>query len=101
MRTFGNDVGSIRVSPGETFALELPAMATAGFLWVCRAVPAELEKAGDSIAPAGEAVGASSLQRFEFRALRAGKATLELTYGQPWGEPESTKRIEVEVRAAR
>lgn len=101
MRVFGKDVGSIRVSPGETFALELPAMATAGFLWVCQALPPVLEKTGDSIAPAGAAVGSSSVQRFEFRAVRPGKGVLEIAYGQPWAEAEATTAFTVEVRAAR
>ncbi len=96
MRQYGKDTKRILVRAGQRFALELPAMATAGFRWVLKQESDVTVPISEGIARAGPGVGGSSIQRFEFAASRPGTATLVMEYKQPW-EAETADRIEIEV----
>jgi predicted secreted protein len=81
---------------GEGFVLELPALATGGFRWRLNREPDVAVLTQERIRPGGPGIGASSVQEFEFAAMRAGASTLRLEYKRPW-ENVTGERLEVEI----
>ena len=96
MRKFGKDATRIQIRVGESFVLELPAAATAGFEWLLERGPEVAVLSQERIRPAGPGIGASSIQEFEFAATRAGTSTLLMEYKRPW-EAEEGERLEIEI----
>jgi predicted secreted protein len=50
----------------------------------------------ERIRPGGPGSGASSVQEFEFAAMRAGVSTLLVEYKRPW-ENVAGERLEIEI----
>lgn len=78
------DDSEVRISRGESFVLELQALATAGYAWRVAALPDVLELREERIRPTGSAAGAPSTQEFEFRATRAGTGLLKMQLSRHW-----------------
>ncbi|HWT24196.1 MAG TPA: protease inhibitor I42 family protein [Solirubrobacteraceae bacterium] len=99
--TLGDDVpAELRAKVGETFALALPATATAGFGWVAFYDADRLALVGDEHEPAGSAPGAAGRERFEFRVLAPGETVVRLAYGRPWDDsPREERELRVVVEA--
>jgi predicted secreted protein len=96
MRKYGKNTKRIQVRVGERFVLELPAIATGGFTWLLNRQPDVAVLTQKRIRPGGPAIGASSVQEFEFAALRAGASKLLLEYKRPW-EDMTGERLEIEI----
>jgi predicted secreted protein len=87
---------------GDSFDIALEALSTAGYAWTVDTQEAErrLEYLGDSWEnPPGELVGTASRQRFRFRAIAPGTATLHFSYGRSW-EPKPERTIDYVIRVA-
>jgi predicted secreted protein len=50
----------------------------------------------ERIRPGGTAIGASSVQEFEFAGMHAGVSTLVLEYKRPW-ENVKGERLEIKI----
>ncbi len=96
MRTYGKDTASITARVGESFALELPAMATAGFRWHVIDAPDVVTLGDEGMRPARPGIGGASVQAFSLAATRAGAGTLLLEYKRSW-EATPGDRFAVEI----
>jgi predicted secreted protein len=96
MRKYGKNTTRIQVRVGERFVLKLPALATAGFTWLLNREPKVAVLTQERIRPGGPGSGASSVQEFEFAAMRAGVSTLLVEYKRPW-ENVAGERLEIEI----
>ena len=96
MRKYGKNTTRIQVRIGERFVLELPAFATGGFTWLLNRKPEVAVLTQERIRPRGPGIGASSVQEFEFAAMRAGASTLLVEYKRPW-ENVAGERLEIEI----
>ncbi|MCL4800164.1 MAG: protease inhibitor I42 family protein [Burkholderiales bacterium] len=100
MRRYGKGTTQIRAKVGESFVVELPALATGGYAWQVARTPETAVLGEVRTRPAGAAVGASSIQEFEFVATRPGEGLLVMVYGRPW-EKTVSERLEVTIAAER
>jgi predicted secreted protein len=96
MRKYGKTTRRIQVRVGESFAVELPAFATGGFTWLLNQQPEVVVLTQERIRPGGPGIGASSVQEFEFAAMRAGAGTLLMEYKRLW-ENVARERLEIEI----
>lgn len=94
MRKYGASTTHIRADVGESFVLELPALATGGYTWQMTRKPNIATLSGERTRPGGPVMGSRSIQEFEFVATRAGKDTLLMVYKRPW-ETTVTDQLEV------
>jgi predicted secreted protein len=76
--------------------LELPAFATGGFTWLLKQEPEVAVVTQERIRSAGPGIGASSVQEFEFAAMRSGASSLVVEYKRPW-ENVAGERLEIEL----
>ena len=92
----------MRARVGETFEVVLEGNATAGYRWEVALV----EGADGRVVLLDEVwegdtsrAGGSTKQRFRFRALAPGSATLVFHYRRPWERvpPDEVKSIRVDV----
>ena len=100
MRRYGKSTTQIRAGIGESFVLELPALATGGYTWQLTRKPETAVLSDERIRPAGATIGASSIQEFEFVATRAGEGMLVMAYKRPW-ETTVSELLEVKIVAGR
>lgn len=100
MRRYGRDTTQISVRTGETFLVELSARATAGYEWQVTQVPDVTALVAARVRAGGPALGAASVQEFEFRATTTGAGTLRLSCGRSW-EDRRSEHMEVSVRVER
>lgn len=99
MQRYGRYTTRIEARVGESFALELPVLATAGYAWQIVRAP-EIARLNDArTRPGGPATGGASVQDFEFIATHAGEGTLVFACSRPW-ETTVTERLEVTIVAA-
>ena len=96
MREYGKNTTCIQVGIGERFMLALPAVATGGFTWLIAREPEVAVLTRELIRPGGPAIGASSVQEFEFAGMHAGVSTLVLEYKRPW-ENVKGERLEIKI----
>jgi len=96
VRKYGKSTKCIQTRVGEHFVLELSALATAGFTWLLNRESALAVLTQERIRPGGPGIGASSIQEFEFTAVRAGAGALVLEYKRPW-EKATKERLELEL----
>lgn len=79
---------------GQTFAVELRGVPTAGYLWAAVETPAFLEAAGEYSGPTSTAqfepgfAGGSHWEVFVFKAVAAGEGALRFEQRQPWAPAE-------------
>lgn len=100
MRRYGRSTTQIRARIGESFVLELPALATGGFTWLITRKPETATLSDERIRPAGATIGAASVQEFEFVVARAGEGLLVVAYKRPW-ETKVSEQLEVKIVAER
>lgn len=85
----------INLAIGETIEVRLAENRSTGFKWVTESSSEASEGVcaliGDSFEK-GEAIGQPGTHRWEFRAERAGSATITLSYQRPWEEKQSPAR---------
>jgi predicted secreted protein len=81
---FDRDSTEVRVARGTSFVVELRAHATAGYTWRIAQAPDVAELRGERTRPGGAALGASSVQEFEFDAINEGSGTLVVELKRPW-----------------
>lgn len=86
----------MRAKVGTSFVLELPALATAGYTWQVGRQPEVAALTEARIRPSGTALGAPSIQEFEFLATRPGESRLVLDYKRPW-EATVSERLELDI----
>lgn len=80
----GRNDTEVRIAPGGSFVLELPVLATAGYTWGIATMPDVIVLREERIRPTGAALGAPSMQEFEFRATRSGSGVLTLQLRRHW-----------------
>ena len=94
----------MRAQVGETFEVVLKSNATAGYRWELaaaeqggRVVLLDEVWEGDT-----SRAGGPTKQRFRFRALAEGSATLDFQYRRPWEHvpPSEVKSVRVDVSPA-
>jgi predicted secreted protein len=98
MRRYGKSTTHIRAKIGESFVVELRALATSGYTWRVIREPGVAVLSDERIRSAGSAIGAPSIQEFEFVATRAGEGMLVMVYKRPW-ERTASEQLEVSVVA--
>jgi predicted secreted protein len=82
---FDRDSTDVRVARGASFVVELRAHATAGYTWGIAQAPEDVAELRDErTRPGGAALGASSVQEFEFHAMQEGSGTLVMELKRPW-----------------
>jgi predicted secreted protein len=91
----------VHVILGAEFTIDLEVQGTAGFRWTVTLPPVEapiVELLGNEWVARNEAVGASAVQQFRFRAKRVGSVDLAFTCGREWEQsPRTTRQIPVTV----
>ena len=100
MRRYGKSTTEMRARIEESFVLELPARATGGYTWQLARAPETAALSDERIRPAGAALGAPSIQEFEFVATRAGESLLVMACRRPW-ETTVSEQLEVKIVAER
>ena len=102
------DAGAVtEIGVGETLAVELVGVPTAGYVWTPVVVPAFLAPAGDYGGPTSRAqlepgfAGGSHWEAFLFEATAAGEGVLRFEQRRPWDSDEPpADEFAVTVRAA-
>jgi inhibitor of cysteine peptidase len=94
----------VTVTVGRRFSLVLASNPTTGYQWQLAAAPdpaiATLVT-NEYLPPAGALIGAGGDEKWTFRAVGAGRATISLIYVRPWekdAEPARRETFTVEVR---
>jgi predicted secreted protein len=100
MQRYGRSTTRIEARIGETFVVELPVLATAGYEWQLVRAPESARLNDARTRPGGPATGGPSVQAFEFVAAHAGEGLLVLECRRPW-ETAVSDRVEVAIVAAR
>jgi inhibitor of cysteine peptidase len=89
-----------RLSPGESFTIELEGNPSTGFTWEVTEVDRwVLTAVGEPrFTPSDRLMGGGTV-RFRFAAVQAGETTLVLSYRRPWSpnSPLQTFRLRVVV----
>jgi inhibitor of cysteine peptidase len=97
----------VTVPVGQTFAIELVGVPTAGYVWAPAALPSFLEAAGDRSGPTIEAQnqpGYTGGNHWEVTLLRAtgrGMGDVRMEQRRPWESneaPASTFTVTIEAR---
>ena len=83
----------ITVAPGDTFTVILCSNATTGFKWTETPQISDtdvLMQISHKFEPPENTgmVGAAGKETWTYKALKAGTATTQMTYSQPWGGGE-------------
>ena len=77
----------VTIAAGGSLTVTLDSNATTGYSWQLMGISDNtvLEKTNNVYeAPTSGLMGASGKEVWTFQALRAGKATVTMEYGQPW-----------------
>lgn len=88
------DGTTLALPVGETFAVELVGVPTAGYLWAATEIPPGLEAAGTYGGPTSTAqfepgfAGGSHWEVLAFRAVAAGEGVLKLEQRRAWESDE-------------
>jgi predicted secreted protein len=95
--------GILKVSPGKSFFIKLPAQLGTGTVWSVPNLPKGIRQVGDSKVESGngDIPGGVQLQVFHFVVSSAGKVSLTLIYSQPFeagAKPVKTIRLAIEAR---
>lgn len=93
---YGRHATQIRARPGESFVLELPARATGGYRWQVTRVPAVAVLQEERIRPSGPALGAASVQEFEFVATGVGEGALVIEHRRSW-ESSASEQLDLNI----
>ncbi|MGE0828463.1 MAG: protease inhibitor I42 family protein [Hyphomonadaceae bacterium] len=98
---------NVRVNVGQTFAVALVGVPTAGYVWQVKERPAFLEAAGEASGNTSAAqsqpgfAGGSHWEVFNFRATQAGSGALTLEQRRPWETnepPAQTFAVTIEAQ---
>ncbi|HZJ27174.1 MAG TPA: protease inhibitor I42 family protein [Acidimicrobiia bacterium] len=96
----GTETTDITVKPDQPFVIVLESTPSTGFTWTRDGKPGDAVKFINEtvVAPSGDEVGAPGKQRFRYRAIKEGDATVTLTYSRP-SEPDSPddQTVEYEI----
>lgn len=95
----GTDTTEITVKPDQPFVIVVESNPSTGFTWT------RDDDLGDTVkfinkkavAPSGDEIGAPGTQRFRYRAIEDGDATITLTLSRP-NEPDSPDNEIVEYQ---
>ncbi len=96
MPRYGRHATQIRARPGESFVLELPVRATGGYRWQVTRVPTVVVLHEERVRPGGPALGAASIQEFEFVATRVGAGVLVIEQRRSW-EPSASEQLDLNI----
>lgn len=92
--TESDDGQNVTIKAGQTIAVELIGVPTAGYMWTPTETPAFLEAAGDYGGPTSSAqlepgfAGGSHWEGFLFKAKAAGEGALRFEQRRPWEDDE-------------
>ena len=98
---YGETTPRIETTAGRDVVIELPSNPTTGYEWRIGALPDTriiTLLSADFEAGPSSALGAGGRQRWIFRAVGPGTATLRLDHGRPWAAPEKSTTFTVVVR---
>jgi predicted secreted protein len=108
VRDDGSGKASVTVAPGQTFAVSLVGVPTAGYVWDAGTLPAFIEKTAEAGGPTSTAqlmpgyAGGNHWEVLVFKAVSAGEGELVITQKRPWEDapdPDaSTFRVTVSVK---
>lgn len=88
--------GPVTVKPGEELLVALASNPTTGYSWAAAVSGAAVTAEGSAYrAPSGAALGAGGEQILAFEAVRAGTATITLSYRRPWEKGKKAARTVV------
>jgi len=88
------------LKPGDQFEIALEANATTGFRWDVDIGPTatgRVELVEETYDLDSSKVGAGGVQRFRFRAVRAGDATLTFRYRRSWEKDKARQQRDYRV----
>jgi predicted secreted protein len=98
MKQFDEPTQTIRVAPGEDFALVLAGNPTTGYSWQAEVDEECLQPLGREFEPRGSGIGAGGREVLRFRALQAGETEIKLEYKRPWqAEARETRQLAVKI----
>ena len=99
MKKLTPDFNAVTITRKEVFQIELPAMASAGYLWSVSVKEGEGRLLTEKTrAPETKAVGGSITQVFTFVADKPGTIVIDAVYQRPWeGKAEKSKTFTVTV----
>ena len=90
---------NISAAVGKQFDVRLSAVATAGYLWEVKDLPAEIHADGVDRAADSKLPGAQVEQVFHFTPSKAGQYTINFVYKRSWETTvEKTQAVQVTVR---
>jgi inhibitor of cysteine peptidase len=99
---YGEATPRIETTAGRDVVLELPSDPTTGHEWRIGGLPdpriMALLNADYEAAPSSAPAGSGGYQRWTFRAVGPGTATVRLDYGRPWAAPLKSTTFTVVVR---
>lgn len=94
----------VTVSPGRRFSLVLASNPTTGYQWQLVASPdpaVAVLVTNAYLPPSGNLIGAGGDEKWTFRAVGPGRASITLIYVRPWekdAEPARRETFTVDVR---
>lgn len=98
------DTGTTRLTVGQVGSLELLGNPTTGYAWQCESSdPSVLAPAGSlyTASPSDGRVGTGGTYRFDFKALKAGTATVTCRYYRSWeGQQTALRTVTYQVSVA-
>lgn len=93
MKKLTRDFNSVSLTRKEVFQIELPAIASAGYVWSVNISAGEGRLLTEqSRAPKTMAVGSGITQVFTFVADKPGTLVIEAVYQRPWEGKEVEKK---------
>lgn len=75
---------NLEVKVGEEFTIKLESNPTTGYKWQPLFDNSILTFISSNFIPATKMFGAAGMQRFNFKATKAGRTSIELFYKRPW-----------------
>lgn len=88
----------VRVAPGASVRVEVPAKGATGHVWTVDADPSEVRILDHTREPSRESFGGGGVEVFTVQPLREGRATVRFRLGAPWRkEAAETHDLSIEV----
>jgi inhibitor of cysteine peptidase len=87
-----NNTDKFVVTVGEEIMIRINSNPTTGYRWQPQYDDNILDLNSHDFVPVSEMIGSSGVERFRFKARKAGKTSVKMIYKRPWDNIPQDKR---------
>jgi predicted secreted protein len=88
----------VRVSPGDSVKVEVPAKGATGHVWSIQADPKDVRVLGHTKQPSELTFGGGGVEVFTLQPMHEGRAEIRFQLGAPWKkEPAEEHTLSIDV----